>query len=67
MNGNDFLREQLRLALRFGTAFTALALAGAALSLSGAPDLVSWPAAAGAATAGWWGGDRLMRRYEERH
>ncbi|MFI7242600.1 hypothetical protein [Streptomyces qinglanensis] len=65
MDERNFLRERLRWALRAGGALTAFCVAGAALSaLFGAPEVVSWPLAAGAAAVGWRGGNQLMQRYE---
>ncbi|MDF4251404.1 hypothetical protein [Streptomyces sp. WMMB303] len=67
MDESNFLRERFRWALRAGGALTAFCVVGAVLSaLFGAPDLVSWPVAAGAAVVGWRVGNQLMQRYEGR-
>ncbi|MEU3190558.1 hypothetical protein ABZ686_07915 [Streptomyces sp. NPDC006992] len=67
MDESNFLRERLRWALRAGGALTTFGVVGAVLSaLFGAPDVVTWPLAAGAAVVGWHGGNQLMQRYEGR-
>ncbi|MEW2220060.1 hypothetical protein AB0939_12260 [Streptomyces sp. NPDC006990] len=67
MDESNYLRERLHWALRAGGALTAFCVVGAVLSaLFDAPDVVSWPLAAGAAVVGWRGGNQLMRRYEGR-
>ncbi|MFF9604622.1 hypothetical protein ACF1GY_20440 [Streptomyces sp. NPDC014684] len=44
----------------------AFGVVGAVLSALRAPETVTWAAAAGAAVAGGWAGERFMRRLEER-
>ncbi|MCM2579046.1 hypothetical protein [Streptomyces meridianus] len=66
MDGEGFLRERLRFAVRIGGAVLGFGVAGALLSALGAPDTAAWASAVAAAIAGWSGGAALMRRYEHR-
>ncbi|MFG2309656.1 hypothetical protein ACGFS9_13425 [Streptomyces sp. NPDC048566] len=60
------MADRLRVALWFAGAVAAFGAVGLVLSTLGAPGTLTWAAAAGAAVAGGWAGNRLMERYSQR-
>lgn len=66
MQPEHWTARRLRLTLWVAGAVAAFGVVGAVLSALRAPETVTWAAAAGAAVAGGWAGERFMRRLEER-
>ncbi|MDI1457949.1 hypothetical protein NHG22_29710 [Streptomyces sp. ATE26] len=66
MQPEHWTARRLRFTLWVAGAVAAFGVVGAVLSTLRAPETVTWAAAAGAAVAGGWAGERFMRRLEER-